>query len=72
MGIELIPSVNKVHDGFLERCNRSEMAVFQALVFEDAEPYLHHVQPGGVEGHEMNYNAFVRGLQPLAAFHPAL
>ena len=69
MGVELVPCIDKGHDVFPEFGNREEMAVAQALVFEDAEPYLNHIQPGRMERHEMYHNAFVWGLEPLAALH---
>jgi hypothetical protein len=67
VGVEVIPCVDKGHDGFPERCNRGEMIVVQALPLENAEPYLNHVQPGRMERHEVNDNAFVGRLEPLAA-----
>ncbi len=67
MGVEIIPCLDKGHDGFPERCNRGEMIVVEALLLENAEPYLNHVQPGRVERHEVNNNAFVGRLEPLAA-----
>ena len=42
------------------------MIVVQALLLENTEPYLNHVQPRRVERHEVNNNAFVGRLEPLA------
>ena len=59
VGEELIPCLNEGADGFAKLLNRAEVIVLEALAFEDAEPYLNHVEPGGVERHKMHDNAFV-------------
>ena len=59
VGEELVPSFDKGHDVFTELFNREEVAVFKTFVFEDAEPYLNHVQPRGMEGNEVDDNSFV-------------
>ena len=59
MGEELIPGLDKGHDVLPEQFHREEVVVFETFSFEDAEPYLHHVQPGGMEGDEVNDNTFV-------------
>ncbi len=70
VGVEVVPRVDEGHNGFSERWDGGEMLVVQALLFEDAKPYLDHVQPGGVERYKMNDNAFVGRLEPLAALCP--
>lgn len=68
MGEELVPGFDKGDDVFTELFNRKEVGVFEAFAFEDAKPYLNHVQPGGVEGNEVDDNSFVLRLQPFSAF----
>ena len=72
MGKALIPGFDESMNVLAELFDREEVIVFQALAFEDTEPYLNHVQPGGMEGNEVNDNAFVLRLQPLAAFSAGL
>jgi len=59
VGEEVIPGFDKSDDVFTELFNRKEVGVFEAFAFEDAKPYFNHVQPGGVEGNEVNDNSFV-------------
>jgi hypothetical protein len=46
MGIKLVPGFDELRDFFLEGVNRGEVAIIQALPFEDTKSYLHHVEPG--------------------------
>ena len=55
----LIPSVDEGGYVLAELFHGEEVTVFEALAFEDAEPDLNHVEPGGVEGNEVNGDAFV-------------
>ena len=59
MGEELIPCGNEGPDGLAKLLDRAEVIVHEALAFEDAEPYLNEVQPGGMERYKVHDNAFV-------------
>ncbi len=67
MGETLVPGFNESEDIFAKLVNREEVTVLEAFAFENAEPDLYHVHPGGMEGDEVNNNAFILRLQPLAA-----
>jgi len=57
----LVPCFDEGQDILAELLDREEVTVFEALTFEDAEPYLNHVQPRGMERDEVNHDAFVFG-----------
>ncbi len=59
MGKASIPGFDEGADRDFELVHRTEMIVFEALVFEDTEPDLHQVKPGGVARKKVNHNALV-------------
>jgi len=72
MGKAFVPGFDEGKNVLAELFNSEEVTIFETLAFEDAEPYFHHVQPGGMEGNEVDSDAFVLGLQPLAALSAGL
>ena len=66
-----IPGFDEGADGGSELVDRVEVIVLEALAFEDTEPDLNQVEPGGMERKKVNHNAFVFGREPLATLDTA-
>ena len=59
MGKRPVPGVDEVEGVLAQLFDGEEVTVFEALSLQQAEPDLDHVEPGGMEGNEVDDNAFV-------------